>query len=106
MRNLFPILLVLAALPAAAGADERRCAHEAQRAVQLDLDGVRRALHAVDVLCRGGEPAGQAAQEPPGGRFRWLTAPRSTVVQPGPVHAGLTDDPAAELERLLNLLVK
>lgn len=41
MRNLFPILLVLAALPAAAGADERRCAHEAQRAVQLDLDGVR-----------------------------------------------------------------
>ncbi|MBX6765743.1 MAG: DUF3037 domain-containing protein [Actinomadura rubrobrunea] len=73
---------------------------------RLDLDGVRRALHAVDVLCRGGEPAGQAAQEPPGGRFRWLTAPRSTVVQPGPVHAGLTDDPAAELERLLNLLVK
>jgi hypothetical protein len=40
-----------------------------------------------------------------GERFRWLTAPRSTVVQPGPVHSGLTTDPAAELERLLGRLV-
>lgn len=72
----------------------------------LDLDGVRKALHAVDALCYGGERAGQAAGEPPGGRFRWLTAPRSTIVQPGPVHAGLTDDPAAELTRLLDLLVR
>ncbi|MBA9007050.1 MULTISPECIES: DUF3037 domain-containing protein [Thermomonospora] len=72
----------------------------------LDLAGVRSALHAVECVCRGGEVAGQAAAEPPGSRFRWLTAPRSTVVQPGPVHAGLTDDPAAELERLLHLLVR
>jgi hypothetical protein len=34
-----------------------------------------------------------------------LTAPRSTIVQPGPVHAGLTDDAAAELDRLTGLLV-
>jgi hypothetical protein len=40
-----------------------------------------------------------------GKRFRWLTAPRSTVVQPGPVHTGLTADPEAELERLFALLV-
>jgi hypothetical protein len=40
-----------------------------------------------------------------GERFRWLTAPRSTVLQAGPVHTGLTSDPAAELERLLGLLV-
>jgi hypothetical protein len=72
----------------------------------LDLDGVRKALEAVDALCCGGERAGQAAAEPPGARFRWLTAPRSTIVQPGPVHAGLTTDPAAELDRLLDLLVK
>ena len=32
------------------------------------------------------------------GRFRWLTATRSTIVQPGPVHSGLTADPAAELD--------
>ncbi|MFG1999434.1 DUF3037 domain-containing protein [Spirillospora sp. NPDC048911] len=71
----------------------------------LDLEGVRTALKAVDALCCGGDRAGQAADEPPGARFRWLTAPRSTIVQPGPVHAGLTDDPAAELDRLLGLLV-
>ena len=40
-----------------------------------------------------------------GRRFRWLTAPRSTVVQAGPVHTGLTADPAAETQRLLRLLV-
>ena len=33
-----------------------------------------------------------------------LTAPRSTVVQPGPVHTGLTADPDAEADRLLRLL--
>lgn len=71
----------------------------------LDVDGVRTALKGVAGLCEGGEGAGQAAAEPPGGRFRWLTAPRSTIVQPGPVHAGLTRDPAAEPERLLRLLV-
>jgi hypothetical protein len=71
----------------------------------LDLDGVRRALHGVDAVCCGGEAAGPAAGESPGRRFRWLTAPRSAIVQPGPVHAGLTDDPAAELDRLHGLLV-
>ena len=30
-----------------------------------------------------------------GRRFRWLIAPRSTVVQPSAVHSGLTADPAA-----------
>jgi Protein of unknown function (DUF3037) len=71
----------------------------------LDLDGVRNALEAVDAVCYGGDQAGQAGGESLGGRFRWLTAPRSTVVQPGPVHPGLTDDPAAELSRLFELLV-
>ena len=35
-----------------------------------------------------------------------LTAPRSTVVQAGPAHSGLTLDPAAELTRLLAALVR
>jgi hypothetical protein len=49
--------------------------------------------------------AGPAGQEDRGRRFRRLTAPRSTVVQPGPVHTGLTADPDAELDRLLAALV-
>lgn len=70
-----------------------------------DVTGVRAALHAVEGVCRGGHDAGQAARDDAGRRFRWLIAPRSTVVQPGPVHTGLTADPEAEVERLLELLV-
>jgi hypothetical protein len=71
-----------------------------------DLPGVRAALRAVERVCGGGDAAGQAAEDDPGRRFRWLIAPRSTIVQPGPVHTGLTVDPAAETERLLDLLVR
>ena len=39
-------------------------------------------------------------------RFGWLSAPRSTVLQPGPIHGGLTADPAAELERLMDRMVR
>ncbi|MFF9005696.1 DUF3037 domain-containing protein [Streptomyces goshikiensis] len=73
---------------------------------KADVAGVRAALRAVEGLCAGGESAGQAAGDEPGRRFRWLIAPRSTVVQPGPVHTGLTVDPEAEVERLLDLLVR
>jgi hypothetical protein len=69
----------------------------------VDVAGVRAALRAVEGVCDG---AGQAAADSAGQRFRWLTAPRSTVVQPGPVHTGLTADPRAETERLLDLLVR
>ncbi|MFG2503606.1 DUF3037 domain-containing protein [Streptomyces sp. NPDC048441] len=71
-----------------------------------DLLGIRAALRAVERICEGGEAAGQAERDDAGRRFRWLIAPRSTVVQPGPVHSGLTADPAAEVDRLLDLLVK
>jgi hypothetical protein len=69
-----------------------------------DVAAIAAALEAAADTCTedGGGPA--AAQDI-GRRFRWLTAPRSTVVQPGPVHTGLTDDPAEELDRLLRVLV-
>ncbi|MFH0517823.1 DUF3037 domain-containing protein [Streptomyces sp. M41] len=73
---------------------------------RADVTGVRAALRAVEGVCSGGEAAGQAAGDDAGRRFRWLIAPRSTVVQPGPVHTGLTADPAAETDRLLDLLVR
>lgn len=73
---------------------------------RADVDAVRAALRAYEGICLGGERAGQAAGDDPGRRFRWLTAPRSTVVQPGPIHTGLTSDPAADADRLLDLLVR
>lgn len=66
---------------------------------------IERALAAVSDVCADRPGASPAAAEEIGRRFRWLTAPRSTVVQPGPVHTGLTADPAAELDRLLQQLV-
>ncbi|MDT0381362.1 DUF3037 domain-containing protein [Streptomyces sp. RKND-216] len=78
------------------------------RALDPDADvaGVHAALRAVEGVCRGGGDAGQAAGDDAGRRFRWIVAPRSTVVQPGPVHTGLTADPEAEARRLLDLLVR
>ena len=69
---------------------------------QVDLDAVRTALYAFEKACTEGPLAGR----PLGERFRWLTAPRSTIVQPGPVHSGLTTDPAAELTHLFDTLVR
>jgi hypothetical protein len=92
----------------------------------VDVAGVSRGLAAVAEVCAAGheaeghEAAGheagrsasaraegtsQVGAQDIGRRFRWLTAPRSTVIQSGPVHTGLTDDPDAEIERLLRVLV-
>lgn len=68
-----------------------------------DVVALRSSAEAVVRTCQGEGPAGSTSL---GQRFRWLTAPRSTVLQPGPVHAGLTDDPAAELARLVDALVR
>ena len=64
---------------------------------ELDVDGVRQLLDAIAAVCAGSPEAGDNGRRSPGDRFRWLVAPRSTVVQPSPVHTGITDDPAAEL---------
>ncbi|HEX5769662.1 MAG TPA: DUF3037 domain-containing protein [Nocardioidaceae bacterium] len=74
-------------------------------APDLDLDAVRSALATVEAVCRGDESAGAAGRTPLGTRFGFVSAPRSTVVQPGPIHGGLTTDPAGQLEHLLDRLV-
>ena len=70
-----------------------------------DPGAVEHALRTAAGVCDADPSAGPAGEEDRGRRFRWLTAPRSTVVQPGPVHTGLTADPDAEADRLLRLLV-
>ena len=72
---------------------------------RVDVEQVCDALAYVDGVCAGDERGGAAAQQPIGNRFGFLKAPRSTVLQPGPVHGGVTADPARELERLLHQLV-
>ncbi len=72
-------------------------------APECDVAALELAAQAVVRACAGEGPAGTTSL---GQRFRWLTAPRSTVLQPGPVHAGLTADPAGDLARLLDSLVR
>jgi len=72
---------------------------------RIEVDQVSEALAFVDRVCAGDERGGEAGRQPIGTRFGFLKAPRSTVVQPGPVHGGVTGDPARQLEHLLERLV-
>jgi hypothetical protein len=69
-----------------------------------DVEMIARAAQAVQDLCE--RPAG-SNRENAGlvTRFGMLTAPRSTVLQPSPVHVGLTADPRATLDQLMRRLV-
>jgi hypothetical protein len=92
-----------------AGYLELRCVLDDARLTALDpfldLAAVRTHLDALHRVCVGGPAAGAAGAMSPGERFRWITAPRSTVVQTSAVHTGVTADPAAELDHLVEILV-
>jgi hypothetical protein len=72
---------------------------------RLDIDAVCEGLEFVRGVCSGDAAVGAVADKPAGTRFGFLKAPRSTVLQPGPVHGGLTTDPARQLEHLLEQVV-
>jgi DUF3037 family protein len=71
-----------------------------------DPAAVRPHLDAVERIAAGDPAGGPIAQLPQSERFHWLVAPASTIVQAGPVHTGLTGDPAGELARLFASLVE
>ncbi len=71
----------------------------------LDLGAVADHLDGLARVAAGEAAAGAVARLPQSERFHWLVAPASTVVQPGPVHTGVCDDPAGLLERLFARLV-
>lgn len=69
-----------------------------------DPAAVRRALDAIVAVAAGAGDGPLSRLDPPD-RFGWIAAPSSTVVQPSPVHTGLTTDPQADLDRLFDRLV-
>ena len=73
---------------------------------EADLSELNEHLDSICRICRGGEDAGPIGKLSIGERFRWLTAPRSTIVQTSPVHTGLTSDPEKTLQELLTKLVR
>ena len=66
----------------------------------VDIDLVRQHLDAVPRICAGDPAAGPIARLSQRERFHWLTAPRSTIIQPSPVHTGVCDQTGGVLERL------
>jgi len=77
----------------------------ARRVSVPDMELLSRYLQSCMSICAGDPRAGPIALAPPSERFHWITAPRSDVIQSGPVHEGLCDDPMNELDRLFHELV-
>ena len=88
---------------------EAKCTVNEERlrafALGADLNEVREHLGSVCRICAGDEDSGPIGRMSLGERFRWLTAPRSTVVQTSAVHTGLTGNPEQTLKKLVAQLV-
>lgn len=69
-------------------------------APDVDLATIDAHLQAIEGIVRGEPGAGPMAALAQPERFRWITSPSSTVIQPSEVHSGLTDDPAATLDQI------
>ena len=73
---------------------------------ELDPETVRPQLAAIERIAAGEPEAGPIARLDETARFHWLVSPSSTIIQPSAVHTGLCGDPAAELDKLFETLVR
>ncbi len=71
----------------------------------IDLELIAAHLDVIPRVCRGGKDAGPIGELPQRARFHWLVAPRSTIIQVSPVHAGVEADLDAALDSLYAKLV-
>jgi hypothetical protein len=67
---------------------------------EADVEMVREHLAAIERVCAGDPSGGPIAKLSQRERFHWLTSPRSTAIQPGPVHTGVCDGTDGLLDRL------
>jgi hypothetical protein len=70
-----------------------------------DLEEFSNYLKSWDLICQGMEQGGKIAQLDLAGRFRWLTAARSTIIQHSKVHTGICKNPDLMLEDLFQKYV-
>ncbi|CAN5635140.1 DUF3037 domain-containing protein [soil metagenome] len=75
-------------------------------APELSAASVQPHLVAIEAIAAGDAAGGPSARLGIAERFHWLVSPASTIIQTSPVHTGLTDGPEAELERLVETLVR
>ncbi len=66
----------------------------------VDVDLVDNHLEAITRVCEGDPSAGPIAHLSQRERFHWLVSPRSTIIQPSPVHSGVCDSTGNLLERM------
>ena len=65
-----------------------------------DVRLVKKHLDAVPRICAGDPAAGPIARLSQRERFHWLISPRSTIIQPSPVHSGVCEGTDGLLESL------
>lgn len=70
-----------------------------------DVELVRQHLAAIPRICAGSPEGGPIAKLTLRERFHWLVAPRSTMIQLSPVHAGLCESPERTLDELFQQMV-
>ena len=70
-----------------------------------DVDAIGEQLRFLEAVAAGTLEAAPFPSMTQSERFHWLTTPRSTLVQPGPLHAGTSDDPDATFDHLFGVLV-
>lgn len=75
------------------------------RAPQVDVELLVRYLATFRAASAADDAGGSLSFGSPSERFHWLTAPRSDVIQSGPVHEGVCEDVNAELDALFLELV-
>lgn len=71
----------------------------------IDFDMVQDCLQSFERICNASGGSGPIGRFDMASRFRWLTSPRSTIVQTSKVHPGFCPAPEMELERLFGQLV-
>ena len=71
-----------------------------------DVEAIRGQLRLIERIAAGDPEAAPIGGMEQSERFHWLTTPRSTLVQPGPIHGGVTDDPEATFAHLFRVLVE
>lgn len=70
-----------------------------------DVELIVAQLNTLARIAAGDLTAGPIAALEQGERFHWLAAPSSTMIQPTPVHGGVTTDPSGTLERIFQQMV-
>jgi hypothetical protein len=75
-------------------------------APDLDLDAVRSHLDELARIVAGDPDGGPMARLDAPERFRWVTSPSSTMLQPSEIHGGVTESPEQSLQDLFDRLVR